>query len=86
MPCQNTPCCAFQGSSRGSELARIRLHKLTVAHRFDFVATVGDVGIVRDEHHGLAVFLREPGQQVENQAGVADVEIAGGLVGEDDGG
>jgi hypothetical protein len=40
---------------------------------------------VRDDDDGLAVFLGEVREQIEDDAGVALVEVAGGFVGEDDG-
>ena len=46
---------------------------------------MGDLGIVGHEDDGLAVVLGEAGQDVENKRRVLDVQVARGLVREDDG-
>jgi hypothetical protein len=45
---------------------------------------VGDLGIVRHEDDRLAVVLGQAGQDVEDERGVLDVQVARRLVGQDD--
>jgi hypothetical protein len=50
------------------------------------VAPLGGEGIVRDHHDGLLEFLVELLEQAQYLVGVLAIEVAGGLVGDDDGG
>jgi hypothetical protein len=49
----------------------------------DAVGDPAELALVGDEHDGLAV-ARERAEEVEHRAGGARVEVAGGLVGDDD--
>jgi hypothetical protein len=62
----------------------LALDEYPVPHRPGEVAAGSDVGIVRHEDDGLAVVLGEPGQDVEDEGGVLDVQVSRGLVRQDD--
>jgi hypothetical protein len=47
------------------------------------VGVGGHVGLVGDHHHGDALVAVEGGQQVHDLAAAGGVEVAGGLVGEE---
>src|SRR3974390_234427 len=57
-----------------------------VSHVDDAVAVLGGLGIVRDHQHGLAQLFVGLAQHVEYDFRVLRVEVAGGFVGEYDGG
>jgi len=59
---------------------------LAVAHVNDAVSVLGGFGIVRDHHDGLAEFFVGLAQHVEDNRGILGIEVAGRLVGENDGG
>src|ERR1700677_5195277 len=49
-------------------------------------STLGGGWVMGDHQNGLAVFLREASEQVENLIGALAVEVAGGLVAEQESG
>ena len=67
-------------------LARFDSANLPVAHVDDAVGDGGGLGIVGDHEHGLPEFAVGEAEHVEDRVGVFGVEIAGRLVGENDGG
>jgi hypothetical protein len=57
-----------------------------VAHVEDAVGDLGSLGVVGDHEDGLVELAAGLAEHLEDGVGVLGVEIAGGLVGEDDGG
>src|SRR4051812_44558887 len=58
------------------------LNKYPVTHRPREIASLGDIGIVRHQDNRLPVLFREFRQQIEDQAGIFDIKISGGLIGQ----
>ena len=59
---------------------------LAVAHVEDAVGDLGGFGVVGDHEDGLVEVLGGGAEHFEDGVGVLGVEVAGGFVGEDDGG
>ena len=57
-----------------------------VAHVEDAVGDLGGLGVVGDHEDGLVELAAGVAEHLEDGVGVFGVEVAGGLVGEDDGG
>ncbi len=57
-----------------------------IAHVEDAVGYLGGFGVVGDHQDGLVELAAGGAEHVEDGVGVLGVEVAGGLVGEDDGG
>ena len=57
-----------------------------VLHPDDPRRVAGDAEVVGHENHGGAVLLLETAEEFGDLGGVLAVEVAGGLVGEEDGG
>ena len=64
----------------------IGCYDLAVAHVDDAVAILGGLGIVRNHEHGLPQILVRLAQHVEHYARAFRIQVAGGFVGEHDGG
>ena len=62
------------------------LEDFAVAHLDGAVCVGGGFGVVGDHEDGLAEALVEVAEEIEDDVGIFGVEIAGGLVGEEDGG
>ena len=62
--------------------AHVVLHA-AVLERDDPIAAGGDVGLVGDDEHRAAMLAVEVHQQLQDLLGRTTVEVAGGLVGED---
>src|SRR5260221_4792031 len=69
-------------SSSGGALL-VRAHQ-AVVQRDDARRVRGDVVLVRDHHDGLAVRLMQVGEDLHDLLARGRVEVAGGLVGQDD--
>ena len=59
---------------------------LAVAHVEDAVGDLGGLGVVGDHEDGLVELAAGLAEHLEDGVGVLGVEVAGGFVGEDDGG
>ena len=57
-----------------------------VAHVEDAIGDLGGFGVVGDHQDGLVELAAGLAEHLEDSVGVLGVEVAGGLVGEDDGG
>jgi hypothetical protein len=57
-----------------------------VAHVEDAIGDLGGLGVVGDHEDGLVELAAGLAEHLENGVGIFGVEVAGGLVGEDDGG
>src|SRR6267154_252133 len=69
-----------------SGLAVFDVGDLAVAHVEDAVGDLGGFGVVGDHEDGLVELAAGLAEHLEDGVGVFGVEIAGGFVGEDDGG
>ena len=67
-------------------LAVFDVGDLAVAHVEDAVGDLGGLGVVGDHEDGLVELAAGLAEHLEDGVGVFGVEVAGGLVGEDDGG
>ena len=59
---------------------------LAVAHGDDAVGGMGDGGVMGDEDHGVFALVMDAAEEVHDLGGVFGVEIAGGFVGQENGG
>jgi hypothetical protein len=60
------------------------VHNLAVTHVQDAMAVGGGFGIVRDHDDGLAEILIELAEQTKDSFGAFRIEVAGGLIRQDD--
>src|SRR5216684_2749035 len=67
-------------------LAVLDVGDFAVAHVEDAVGDLGGFGVVGDHEDGLVELAAGSAEHVQNGVGVFGVEVAGGLVCEDDGG
>ena len=67
-------------------LAVFDVGDFAVAHVEDAVGDLGGLGVVGDHQDGLVQLAAGLAEHVQDGVGVFGVEVAGGLVGEDDGG
>ena len=67
-------------------LAGLDVGDFAVAHVEDAVGDLGGLGVVGDHQDGLVELAAGGAEHFEDGVGVFGVEVAGGLVGEDDGG
>src|ERR1700754_3383828 len=73
------------GLYRNLAVARFDVGDLAVAHVEDAVGDLGGLGVVGDHEDGLVELAAGMAKHLEDGVGVFSVEVAGGLVGEDDG-
>ena len=67
-------------------MALLNVGDSSVAHVEDAVGDLGGFGVVGDHEDGLVELAAGGAEHLEDGVGVFGVEVAGGLVGEDDGG
>ena len=65
--------------------ARLDVRDLSVAHVQDAVGNRGRFRVVRNHQHGLLQLAAGSSQHSEHGVGVLGIEIAGGLIGKNDG-
>jgi hypothetical protein len=62
-------------------LASLRFRQNPIGHVPDFVRTLGNAGIMRDDDDTIPLFMRQSSQDFDQPITVGFVQIAGGFVG-----